>query len=49
MKAQKKLTAEIVNPEALQYAEDTFTKLLFEFYMENLEKGKEIRKSTEDK
>jgi hypothetical protein len=35
---KKLITAEIVNPEAIEYASEEFTKLLFEFYMDELNK-----------
>jgi hypothetical protein len=30
----KQITAEIVNPEAIVYASEEFTKLLLDFYLE---------------
>lgn len=45
---KKTITAEIINPEAIEYASEKFTELLFEFYLEGIE-AKEIEYSKETK
>lgn len=48
---KKVITAVIVNPEAMEHASEEWTKLLFEFYLQDKEaetKTKKLRVAKED-
>ncbi|MDP4174168.1 MAG: hypothetical protein Q8933_09390 [Bacteroidota bacterium] len=45
---KKNITAEITNPEVLEYASEEFTKLLFEFYIEAKEAETKVSNSVKE-